>query len=200
VEKPLEEALSNWKRGDRTAFDILFRSRVRRMYAIARSRGLSREDAEDATQETFAKVAMKRNRINNLKHFDALLCLCCRDAVSRARLRNAKYVCTDYLEDARVVSLSAHGENPLELVIRAEKWKLIQRRIQKFSERDREIIRLLKVEGFTTSELAEALDVSLSRAKYLRERANTLFKEAVRQAQRVWQKRIRGAREREIGR
>lgn len=143
------------------AVESLVREHARVVYRIAYAVLRSRDDAEDAVQETFVRVLRHSNRITNVSNQKAWLArIAWRVAIDkskRSRLRNEVPLETDDAVAERIASSDASVENALhEARIGAELEKLIAALPRKL----REPLILSTVDEMTPREVSALLGIN----------------------------------------
>jgi RNA polymerase sigma-70 factor, ECF subfamily len=161
---PLQE--KQWVRrvreeGDRTAFEMIFRSYYKRLHGFAYTYVKNREHAEDIVQTIFLKIWSNRDSWDppgKVKHY------------LFAAIRN------EALNDIRHQQLEAESEEEVAELFRdlknrsytgedpglAELRDAIQNEIDQLPSRCREIYLLNRRSGLTYTEIADYLDISIN--------------------------------------
>lgn len=142
------------RRGDAAAFDGLVRRYMRRAYAIAYRLLEHREDAEDLVQEAFLTALEKIDTFHPGRPFGPWFF---RILVNRGRnLRTAR---------ARRATLPLPAEtatpnaSPAQETERAELRAWLEAALDRLPERQRLIVQLFELEGFSGPEIAAMLDM-----------------------------------------
>lgn len=137
--------------GDGQAFAALVRLHQRRAYAVARSIVLSHEDAEDAVQEAFLHAYRALDRFRPDQPFGAwlyrIVSNAALDLVRRRRVRD-----TDELPETIAMPFRDPAES-------GELRARLARALTRLSERQRAVIVLHDVEGFTHGEIGSILGI-----------------------------------------
>src|SRR5215468_691449 len=177
------------KRGDDSAFEELVRRYDRNVFRIAQHITQNREDAEDVVQDAFLKAYGNLAQFQEQSKFYTWLV---RIAVNEAlmKLRRRKPERTVSLdEDIKTEDDSVPREiadwspNPEQQYTQAELRDILDRTIHGLPATFRTVFVLRDVEGLSTEETAEALDLSVPAVKsrllrarlQLRERLNKYF-------------------------
>ena len=155
---------------DASAFDELVRRYLRRAFAVAYHVMHHREDAEDLVQETFITVLEQIDRFDIERAFAPWFF---RILVNRGlNARKSRTV----RQTEQMPPDAAGGEGPPDGV--AERRELAERvraAVDQLPERQRLILRLSELEGFTSVEIADILDLSQGTVRwYLHEARNAL--------------------------
>ena len=177
------------KGGDVTAFEELVRRYDRNVFRIAQHITHNREDAEDVVQDAFLKAYENQNQFQGQSKFYTWLV---RIAVNEAlmKLRRIKPGRTVSLDeevktedDSLPREVADWSPNPEQQYNQAELKDILSRTIQGLPMSFRTVFVLRDVEGLSTEETAEALDLSVPAVKsrllrarlQLRERLNRYF-------------------------
>jgi RNA polymerase sigma-70 factor (ECF subfamily) len=192
IEQPVSEEMQlvrRAKRGDDQAFEELVRRYDRNVFRIAQHITQNREDAEDVVQEAFLKAYRNLEKFQEQSKFYTWLV---RIAVNEAlmKLRRRKPERTVSLdEDVKTEDDSLPREvadwspNPEQMYNQEELRDILTRTIQGLPSGFRTVFVLRDVEGLSTEETAQALELSIPAVKsrllrarlQLRERLNRFF-------------------------
>ena len=138
----IEEA----KNKDPDAFDQLMKTQLQKMYRIAISMLQNEEDAADAIQETVLRCWQKIGQLKNDEYFQTWL------------IRILINQCKDILRDRKkLVFIEEIPEIAHEDIYFSNEWKEVLRRL---NEKNRIVMELYYVDGFSTKEIAEMLHIS----------------------------------------
>ncbi len=196
IQPKLEEPVSDElklvraaKDGDVSAFEQLVKRYDRNVFRIANHITHSREDAEDVVQEAFLKAYSNLEKFQEQsKFYTWLVRIAVNEALMKLRKRRPeRFVSLD--EDVKTEDDSLPREvadwspNPEQLYNQEELRDILSRTIQGLPPTFRTVFVLRDVEGLSTEETAEALDLSVPAVKsrllrarlQLRERLNRYF-------------------------
>ncbi len=178
------------KAGDISAFEELVRRYDRNVFRIAQHITQNREDAEDVVQDAFLKAYENlKNFQEQSKFYTWLVRIAVNEALMRLRRRRPERmvsldedVKTD--EDTMPREVADWTPNPEQQYTQAELRDILTRTIQGLPSSFRTVFVLRDVEGLSTEETAEALDLSIPAVKsrllrarlQLRERLNKYFR------------------------
>jgi RNA polymerase sigma-70 factor (ECF subfamily) len=178
------------KAGDISAFEQLVRRYDRNVFRIAQHITQNREDAEDVVQDAFLKAYENLARFQEQsKFYTWLVRIAVNEALMRLRRRRPERMVsldedikTD--EDTMPREVADWSPNPEQLFSQAELKDILTRTIQGLPSGFRTVFVLRDVEGLSTEETAEALDLSIPAVKsrllrarlQLRERLSKYFK------------------------
>jgi RNA polymerase sigma-70 factor (ECF subfamily) len=178
------------KRGDISAFEQLVHRYDRNVFRIAQHITQNREDAEDVVQDAFLKAYENLQGFQEQsKFYTWLVRIAVNEALMRLRRRRPERmvsldeeVKTD--EDSMPREVADWSPNPEQLYTQSELRDILGKTIQGLPSSFRTVFVLRDVEGLSTEETAEALDLSIPAVKsrllrarlQLRERLNKYFK------------------------
>jgi RNA polymerase sigma-70 factor (ECF subfamily) len=198
VGEPLTEELQlvqAAKGGDVSAFEDLVKRYDRNVFRIAQHITQNREDAEDVVQEAFLKAYQNLGQFQGQsKFYTWLVRIAVNEALMRLRRRRPeRMVSLD--EDVKTEDDSVPREvadwspNPEQQYSQAELKDILTRTIQGLPPGFRTVFVLRDVEGLSTEEAAEALDLSIPAVKSRLLRARLQLRERL---SRYFQKRNGG--------
>jgi RNA polymerase sigma-70 factor, ECF subfamily len=193
VDEPVSDELKlvrAAKAGDIGAFEQLVHRYDRNVFRIAQHITQNREDAEDVVQDAFLKAYENlKNFQEQSKFYTWLVRIAVNEALMRLRRRRPERmvsldeeVKTD--EDSMPREVADWSPNPEQLYTQSELRDILTKTIQGLPSSFRTVFVLRDVEGLSTEETAEALDLSIPAVKsrllrarlQLRERLNKYFK------------------------
>src|SRR5216684_7514749 len=150
---------------EKDAFEELVRRHQHRVFAVAGGILRKREDVEDIAQQVFVKAYFSLKRFDQRAAFSTWLYKItvneCWDLLRKKKVRPLIYEADLSEEQARQVITSGEKENPgpdisEKLVAREH----VERLLEGLDERDRLMLILKEVEGFSIEEIAEVLKLN----------------------------------------
>jgi len=182
------------RKGDLAAFEKLIKLYDRKVFRIANHITHHTEDAEDVVQEAFLKAYKNLDRFEgNSKFYTWLVRIAVNEALMKLRKRKSdKTVSIDEdieTEDGSVPrEIADWAPNPEQNYSQAELGEILEKTIQGLPAGFRTVFVLRDVEGLSTEETADALELSIPAVKsrllrarlQLRERLNRYFKKKKR--------------------
>src|SRR6202789_245620 len=190
------------KAGDISAFEELVRRYDRNVFRIAQHITQNREDAEDVVQDAFLKAYQNlANFQEQSKFYTWLVRIAVNEALMRLRRRRPERM-VSLGEDVKTEGDSLPREvadwspNPEQQYNQAELREILTRTIQGLPASFRTVFVLRDVEGLSTEETAEALDLSIPAVKSRLLRARLQLRERL---SRFFQRRENGKEKPEIG-
>ncbi len=176
--------------GDLGAFEKLVHRYDRNVFRIAQHITQNREDAEDVVQDAFLKAFQNLGQFQGQsKFYTWLVRITVNEALMRLRRRRPERmvfidedVKTD--EDSIPREIADWSPNPEQIYNQAELKEILTKTIQGLPSGFRTVFVLRDVEGLSTEETADALNLSVPAVKsrllrarlQLRERLNKYFK------------------------
>lgn len=155
---------------DRSAFDVLYRRYLDRVYAYAFYQLGDHHDAEDATERTFlaALRALPAFRDRGAT-FRAWLFRIAHNTIANAHRTRARRR-IDPLSDEDAVPAPV-ADDPAEVATRADELRRVLAAVRSLPDDRRQVILLRFVDGLSTAEIADVLDRSAGAVRVLQHRA-----------------------------
>ncbi|MGA2903021.1 MAG: sigma-70 family RNA polymerase sigma factor [Candidatus Korobacteraceae bacterium] len=178
------------KAGDISAFEQLVHRYDRNVFRIAQHITQNREDAEDVVQDAFLKAYQNlANFQEQSKFYTWLVRIAVNEALMRLRRRRPERMVSldediKTEEDSMPREVADWSPNPEQLYTQGELKEILGKTIQGLPPSFRTVFVLRDVEGLSTEETADALDLSIPAVKsrllrarlQLRERLSKYFK------------------------
>jgi RNA polymerase sigma-70 factor (ECF subfamily) len=176
--------------GDVLAYDSLVRKYERQVFRIAQHITQNREDAEDAMQDAFLKAYEKLDQFQgHSKFYTWLVRIAVNESLMRLRKRRTGKMVSideDIVTDEGSVprDLADWAPDPEQNYSRTELGEILRKTIQGLPQGFRIVFVLRDVEGLSTEETAETLNLSIPAVKsrllrarlQLRERLSRYFR------------------------
>ncbi len=148
--------------GDREAFAELVKRYQKKIYSIGFRLLGNHLDADEVVQETFVRIYRKRNELENINYFSTfLLRIATNYALDLLRKRKGHVRVDNMSSDlpgSEQLYLSRHVITPGEQFENKELMMEIWRALRRLPPRQRLTVILHDIEGFSTSEIAHALE------------------------------------------
>src|SRR5579871_4911906 len=178
------------RHGDVSAFEQLIKRYDRNVFRIAQHITQNREDAEDVVQDAFIKAYQNLEQFQgNSKFYTWLVRIAVNEALMKLRRRKtSKTVSIDEDVETEEGSMPREvadwGPNPEQIYGQTELGDILQKTIQGLPQSFRTVFVLRDIEGMSTEETAEMLNLSVPAVKsrllrarlQLRERLSRYFK------------------------
>ena len=175
VQKPVgaaddRELVRRAQGDDREAFEELMRRHQHRVFAVAGGILRKREDVEDIAQQAFVKAFFSLKRFDQRSAFSTWLYKItvneCWDMLRKKKVRPLVYESDLSEEQARQVIASEEKVNVgPDVSERLEAREQVNRLLDVLDERDRWMLILKEVEGFSIEEIAEILGLNANTVK-----------------------------------
>jgi RNA polymerase sigma-70 factor (ECF subfamily) len=193
VDEPVSEELmlvNAARGGDIGAFEQLVKKYDRNVFRIANHITQNREDAEDVVQDAFLKAFQNLGQFQGQsKFYTWLVRIAVNEALMRLRRRRPERMVSldediNTGEDTIPREVADWAPNPEQLYNQSELREILQKTIQGLPPSFRTVFVLRDVEGLSTEETADALNLSIPAVKsrllrarlQLRERLTKYFK------------------------
>jgi len=160
-ELPDEELVERVRAGDPDAFDALVRRHMERAFRIAWRLLGHREDAEDLVQESFLAVLEKIHTFQRGRAFTPWFH---RIVVNRGI--NARESRAVRRTEAVPESVAAAGPSPVRHVEQVEARDRVAEALRVLPDRQRTIVQLFELEGYSGAEIGEMLDISAGTVRW----------------------------------
>ena len=180
--------------GDVAAYEELLRSHQHRVLAVVGGILRRREDIEDVAQQVFIKAYFSLGRFDQRSAFGTWLYKItvneCWDYLRKKRVRRLVYEADLSDEQIRQMDAAlpqvAGTEKPREDAgRRLEQRDLIERLLQELEEKDRLMLVMKEIEGFSVEEIGQILELNVNTVKVRMFRARGRLVE-------IYRKRLRG--------
>src|SRR5881296_3879708 len=159
------ELVRRAQRGDKQAFEELIRRHQHRVFAVAGGIIRRREDVEDIAQQVFVKAYFSLKRFDQRAAFSTWLYKItvneCWDLLRKKKVRPLVYESDLSEEQARQVITSGEKENQgQDASEKMEARERVEQLLEGLDERDRLMLILKEVEGYSIEEIAEVLNLN----------------------------------------
>jgi RNA polymerase sigma-70 factor (ECF subfamily) len=158
----MAELLKSVANSDLDAFRRLYDLYLQKVYSYSYFLTRSSEQAEDLTQELFAKIWIKRTELRSLENFDAWLTTLVRNSAYNFLKRHA-------IEQKalRRIELSKQPDSVSidDALIHKEYSKIYQEAIDQLPPQQKKVFLLSRNEGLKQEEIASNLGISLNTVK-----------------------------------
>jgi len=162
--------------GDNDLFELLNRRHDQSVYRTARTIVRNEADAEDITQETYLHAFQHLSQFEHRAKFSTwLLRIAIHAALARHR-GNARFEDLDEIVESEAPRTDPRS-SPEQLAARSEVREVVQRAIDELPATLRTVLMLREIEGMSTTEAAEVLDISEDNLKVRLHRAKAALRE-----------------------
>jgi RNA polymerase sigma-70 factor (ECF subfamily) len=187
------KVLAQARTGDTAAFNELAERYQRNIFRLAQNITQNREDAEDVLQETFMKAYTHLGDFEgNSKFYTWIVRIAVNEALMK--LRKRKWDKTVWLdepvtvgEDTVAREIAVWDDNPEQRYSQTELSEILDKAVNSLAPAYRTVFALRDVEGLSTEETAEALELTVPAVKsrllrarlQLRDKLTAFFKKKV---------------------
>ena len=150
---------------DKEAFEELVRRHQHRVFAVAGGILRRREDVEDIAQQVFVKAYFSLKRFDQRAAFSTWLYKItvneCWDLLRKKKVRPLVYESDLSEEQAKLLITTGEKQNPgPDISEKIEAREHVERLLEGLDERDRLMLVLKEVEGYSIEEIAEVLSLN----------------------------------------
>lgn len=154
-----EEVVARVLGGETALFEILMRRHNERIYRTARAILRDDTEAEDVMQQAYVNAYMHLQQFDGRAQFATWLTrIAVHEALARAR-RRSRYESIEASPVETFMPIQS-GPDPERQAFARELATLIESAVDRLSDGYREVFMLRQVQGLSTSETAQALDIS----------------------------------------
>ena len=175
------ELVAKARQGDTASFSILLRRYEGKIFRLAMNITQNREDAEDVLQESFLKAYEHLDQfLGNSKFYTWIVRIAVNQALMKLRKRRSDRAVSldeqiDTGEDTVVREIAAWDPDPEQRYSQEELHTILTEVIDELAPIYRTVFTLRDVDGLSTEETAEALDLSVPAVKSRLLRARMRF-------------------------
>jgi len=182
------ELVRRAQQGDKEAFEVLVGKHQGRVFAVAGGILRTREDVEDIAQQVFLKAYFSIRRFDQRAAFSTWLYKItvneCWDLLRKRKVRPLVYEADLNEEQAHAYQSKEQGnEYALDVSERLAAREQLEQWLDCLDEKDRAMLVLKEVQGFTVEEIAEMMGLNGNTVKV------RLFRARQRVAQRIRRKK-----------
>ena len=170
--------------GETGLFEVVMRRYNQRLYRVARAILRDDAEAEDVTQQAYVNAYRHLDQFAGRAMFSTWLTrIAVHEALARARRRGRfdEQEAVDDWDGDTMDSLKSSGPDPERQAFAGELRALIESAIEALPEHYRAVFVMREVEGMSTAESAECLDITEETAKTRLHRARMLLRESLHQ-------------------
>jgi RNA polymerase sigma-70 factor (ECF subfamily) len=174
-----EQVVGRVLAGDSALYELLMRRYNQRLYRVARAILRDDAEAEDVMQDTYVRAYQHLADFEGRAMFSTWLTrIAVHEALARSR-RRSRFQSLDASEEFTggvMESLASAGRDPEQVAYDRELEHVLEQAILKLSEDYRLVLMLRDVEGMTTEEAAECLELTSENVKVRLHRARAALR------------------------
>ena len=144
-------------------FERIYNALWSKLYAIAYSYFHDRITAQEATQDVFVNLWLKRDSLLPIQDVEAYLL---RSVKNRIYNQFEKIQAREKLERNIISTTSVHTENTEESVVYADTWEVVNHEIEQLPVMTKTVFRLSRFDRYTNNEIADRLHLSAKSVEY----------------------------------
>src|SRR5262244_1773008 len=171
-----DEVVRRVMEGERALFEILMRRYNRRLFRVTRSIVGNDLEAEDIIQDAYVRAYEHLNQFEGRARFSTWLTkIAIYEAYARARRVDHQKVDSISMLEGMGMDMKANGRDPEQQIYNAELKTLLEKAFDALPDDYRSVFMLREIEGLSTAETAECLEISEENVKTRLHRARVLL-------------------------
>jgi RNA polymerase sigma-70 factor (ECF subfamily) len=176
-----EEVVARVLAGETALFEVLMRRYNQRLFRVTRSILADEGEAEDVIQDAYVRCYLHLDQFEGRARFSTWLTrIAVHEAIARSRKRQ-RFVSLEEstgVTEARM-SLESRTPSPEQEVLNETVRTVIEAAVDDLPETYRSVFMMREVEGLTTAETAESLDISEEVVKVRLHRARAMMRKHI---------------------
>jgi RNA polymerase sigma-70 factor (ECF subfamily) len=177
-----EQVVERVLAGELHLFEVVMRRYNQRLYRVARSVVTSDSEAEDVVQDSYVRAYVHLSQFAGRSSFATWLTrIAFNEALARKRA-GSRLVEIDSLEDgeeAKMKYFQSTAQNPEEQALTRSVGEMLETAVDSLPENYRSVFMLRDIEGLSTAETAQCLDLSEDTVKVRLHRGRTLLRREI---------------------
>ncbi len=175
-----EEIAARVRGGELPLFELLMRRYNQRLYRVARAIVKNDSEAEDVTQQAYVNAYVNLHQFEGRARFSTWLTrIAVHEALSRARKQSRIAWPGDDTQEDPMDRIASPAIDPEHQAFAGELGALLERAVDDLPETYRAVFVMRDVEGLSTSETAECLELSEEAVKTRLHRAKAMLRDAL---------------------
>jgi RNA polymerase sigma-70 factor (ECF subfamily) len=175
-----EEIAARVRGGDLPLFELLMRRYNQRLYRVARAIVKSDAEAEDVTQQAYVNAYVNLHQFAGRAKFATWLTrIAVHEALSRARKQSRIAWPDDDTQEDPMERIASPAVDPERQAFASELGTLLERAVDDLPEGYRTVFVMRDVEGLSTAETAECLEMSEEAVKTRLHRAKAMLRDTL---------------------
>lgn len=171
-----EEVVRRIIEGERALFEILMRRYNQRLFRVTRSIVANDLEAEDIIQDAYVRAYEHLNQFEGRARFSTWLTkIAIYEAYARVRRVDHQKVDSISMLEGMGMDMKANGRDPEEQIYNAELKTVLEKAFDALPDDYRSVFMLREIEGLSTAETAECLELSEENVKTRLHRARALL-------------------------
>ncbi len=175
-----EEVVRRVIAGESALFEILMRRYNQRLFRVTRSIVTNDAEAEDIIQDAYLRAFSHLNQYEGRARFSTWLTkIAIYEAYARLRRIDHQKVDSISVLEVRGMEVKSDGRNPEQQTYDGELKMLLEKAFDSLSDEYRSVFMLREIEGMSTAETAECLEISEENVKIRLHRARTALQQVL---------------------
>ena len=171
-----DEVIRRVIEGEPALFEIIMRRYNQRLFRVTRSIVTNDLEAEDIVQDAYVRAYEHLHEFEGRAQFSTWLTkIAIYEAYARVRRVDYKRVDSISLLEGQGVDMKSKGRDPEEQTYDGELQSVLERAFDALSDDYRSVFMLREIEGLSTAETAECLDISEENVKIRLHRGRALL-------------------------
>jgi RNA polymerase sigma factor (sigma-70 family) len=174
-----QEIISKIRSGERALFEILIRRYNSLLYKIARGYGFGHHDAEDLLQETHVTAYLNLSGFEGRASYKTwvakIMVHKCLYKLNHGPAKKEAPANDEIPENAMPMFTQMHNGKDEQDMVRREFSRILQNRLEEVPLAYRTVFILREVEGFSTADTADLLNISTTNVKVRLNRAKAML-------------------------
>jgi len=171
-----EEVVRRVIEGERALFEILMRRYNRRLFRVTRSIVASDLEAEDIIQDAYVRAYQHLSQFEGRAQFSTWLTkIAIYEAYARVRRVDHQRVDSISVLEGRGMDVKANGRDPEQQIYNAELKTVLEKAFDSLPDEYRSVFMLREIEGLSTAETAQCLELTEENVKTRLHRARGLL-------------------------
>lgn len=170
--------------GEKELFEILIRRNNQKLYRVIRTYLKNEAEIEDVIQNSYLKAYVKLYQFKLKASFSTwLIRIAINEALAtineKSKIRHVNNQ-IENIEGSRIIEIQDYkNPNPQDKMIEREMKYTLEKAIDNLDVKYREVYILKEIEGMSSKEVAEALEISVANVKIRVHRAKAMLKETI---------------------
>jgi RNA polymerase sigma-70 factor (ECF subfamily) len=171
-----EEVVRRVIEGERALFEILMRRYNRRLFRVIRSIVPNELEAEDIIQDAYVRAYQHLNQFEGRAQFSTWLTkIAIYEAYARVRRVDHQKVDSISVLEGHGMDVKANGRDPEQQIYNAELKMVLEKAFDALPDDYRSVFMLREIEGLSTAETAQCLELTEENVKTRLHRARALL-------------------------
>lgn len=176
-----EEVIARVRSGNTASYEIIMRRYNQRLYRVARAILRDDAEAEDVIQDTYVRAYQNLHQFAGYALFSSWLTrIAVHEALRRVRLRNRSQQLDEFEQDEEGSMKAVEtSPDPEQRASNAELGRLLEEVVLELPDAYRGVVMLRDIEQMSTSETAEALDLTEQNVKVRLHRGHAMMRSSL---------------------